>query len=249
MDFTLDRIVRDFMIQDLGLESVDRRYARFMAIAISGLRELYYDNIGGVEKEVLIEVQDNGTANLPLDYIDYYAIGMMNGNSFLSFGLNSNLNALQKDDCGNKATSNMVDNNQVGHTFPISNENSLNENIGRFFGVGGGKSSIGEYKIYKELGYIALSGVEVSSIVLRYKADIQLVNEDYKVDGYSVSALRAYLWLQYVHRNRSFSLGEKQLAKQEYNKASKKALQRHYNFSIYEFLQAWKTGVRSSPKF
>ena len=249
MDFKLDEIVREFMVEDLGLESIDRRYSRFLSIAISGLRDLYYDNIGGVEKEVLLEVNDDETATLPSDFIDYYAIGLVYGNEFASLGLNSNMNALAKDDCGNKVARTTADSDDGGFLYSTTNYNDKSENLGRAFGVGGGRSSIGEYKIYKERGYIALSGVSASNIVLRYKADIQSIDGNYNVHPYSVEAIKAWIWKKYVSRTRSYGLGEKQLADMAYKKAKKQALQRHYSFNIYEFIQAWKTGTRSSPKF
>ena len=86
MDFTLDRVVREFMVDDLGLDAIDRRYARFLSLAISGLRDLYYDNVGGVIKEVVLDVNDDDTVSLPSDYIDYHAIGMVSNGQFLSFG-------------------------------------------------------------------------------------------------------------------------------------------------------------------
>jgi len=144
MGYTLDTVVREFMTDDLGLDAIDRRYARFLSIGISSLQELNHDNIGSIEKEVALEVNENGTVTLPHDYIDYYAIGYCNGTELIGLGLNTNLCNVAVDDCGNRE---MPTEYTEGYFFG-SNFNDKGEDLGGVFGVGGGKSSVGEYKIY-----------------------------------------------------------------------------------------------------
>lgn len=245
MAFTLDTVVRSFMTGRLGLDAIDRRYACFLACAIDGLNDLYNANIGDTEKEVQLEVQDNGTVNLPSDYIDYYAIGFSNGVEFIGLGLNTNLTDVTRDDCGDRVVSeNIFDENYYGGyvTYPY---NDRGEYLGGNFGVGGGRSSVGEYKIYRDKGYIALSGFDGTHITLRYKADINFNNGDTVVHPYNVEAVKSWLWLEYVMKNHS--LGEKQFAKEDYKKKKNQALMQHSRFSVREFLSAYKSGYRSSP--
>src|SRR3989304_1497802 len=231
MDFTLNRIVREFMVDDLGLDAIDRRYSRFLSLAISGLRDLYYDNVGGLIKEVVLDVNDDDTVSLPSDYIDYHAIGGVKNGQFLSLGVNNNYADVYKDDCGDKITpTNETD--SIGYITYYSSRNDLGEDLGRHFGTGDGYSSIGEYKVYRDRGYIALNNSSATQIVLRYKADIESVDGDFIVHPFNVEAIRAWIWNKYVSRSRSHNLGQIQLADKAYKEAKKKALRRHYAFNI-----------------
>lgn len=247
MDFTLDRVVREFMVDDLGLDAIDRRYARFLSLAISGLRDLYYDNVGGVIREVVLDVNDDDTVSLPSDYIEYQAIGMVSNGQFLSFGLNQNYADVYTDDCGDRITPTDTE-SETGYTQFSSSYNDLGENLGREYGVGDGYSSIGDYKIYRDRGYIALSNISAEQIVLRYKADINMVDGDFLVHPYNVEAIKAWIWKKYVGKSRSHNLGQIQLAEKAYKDEKKKALRRHYSFNINEFIQSWKKGQRGSPR-
>lgn len=247
MDFTLDRVVREFMVDDLGLDAIDRRYARFLSLAISGLRDLYYDNLGGVIKEVVLDVNDDETVSLPSDYIEYHAIGAVSNGQFLSLGLNGNYADVYKDNCGDRVTP-TLDDNDMGYFNYYSSFNDKGENLGREFGIGDGYSSIGSYKIYRDRGYIALSGTNASQIVLRYKADIESVDGDFRVHPYNVEPIKAWMWKKYVSKSRSHNLGQIQLADKAYKEAKKQAARRHHSFNINEFIQAWKTGQRGSPR-
>jgi len=250
--YTLDKIVREFMIEDLGLESIDRRYSRFLSTAVSGLRDLIYDNIGSTEKEVILPVNDNDTVDLPSDYIDYYAIGISVGDELWGLGLNQNLTAVRKDDCGNKLPSGFINNprlsNDTINSVDIVYYNDRGESLGRNYGVGGGNNSIGEFKVYPERGYIAVSGYSGGSIVLRYKSDIDFTNGDCVVHGYNVEFIKAWLWYKYVSKSRSHNLGQIQLALQAMNKAKKKTQKQHLSFTAREFISAWKSGFKGSPR-
>lgn len=249
MDFTLDRVVREFMVEDLGLEQIDRRYARYLSSAIGGLRDLYYSSIGNVEKEVLLDVNDNDTVSLPDDFIDYYAIGICSGGELLGLGLNSNMCDVAKDDCGDRVIDNTTSNDDLSGIFSYYTDyNDKGERLGGNYGVGGGRSSIGEYKLYPDKGYIALSGYSGSQIILRYKADISMVDGDYKVHPYNVKPIKDWLWYKYVSKSRSYNLGQVQLAERAYAKSRREAQKRHNSFSAREFLNAWRSGFKGSPR-
>jgi len=249
VSFKLDRLVREFMAEDLGLEQIDRRYPRFLSMAISALRDLRYDNIGGYEKEVVLDVNDNDTVDLPLDYIDYYAIGVCSNGELSGLGVNTNLCDVAKDDCGNRTEDTQVlESDTMGVFSYYTDYNDKGEHLGGNFGVGGGRSNIGQYKIYPDKGYIALQGYTGSQIILRYKADIQSVNGDYEVHPYDVQPIKDWIWYKYVSKSRSSNLGTIQLAERAYAKSKKQAQKRHSSFSVREFLNAYRSGFRGSPR-
>jgi hypothetical protein len=249
MTFTLDRVVREYIAGDLGMEDIDRRYARFLLLGSAAIRNLTNDNVGNVQKEVLLDVNDNDTITLPSDFIDYYAIGMCSGGELVSLGLNSNLCDISKDDCGNRSTPTVIPSgsNIGGVFYSQSDYNDKGENLGKHFGVGGGRSNIGEYKVYPDKGYIALNGYTGSQIVLRYKADLSIVNGDIIVHPYNVQAVKDYIWWKYISKSKGYGLGDKASAKQEWKDSKKKAQKQSYSLSIREIVSAYKSGYRSSP--
>lgn len=249
MAFTLDKIVREFMLGELGLESIDRRYSRFLSLGISALRDLYYDSVGNVPNEVVLDVNDNGTVDLPSDFIDYYALGILSDGELVSLGFNGNLTDISKDDCGVRIEpSNDAEGTDA--LFSFENGGSFNdkgENQGGYYGVGGGKSSIGEFKIYKDKGYIALNGYTGTQIILRYKADINMVDGDFNVHPYNVQPIKDYIWKHYIGKAKGYNLGQIQLANAAYKESKKKAQKQHLSMNAREIVSAFKSGYRSSP--
>ena len=220
-----------------------------MSLAISGLRDLYYDSIGSVETEVLLEVNDNYTVDLPSDYIDYYAIGILSGGELVSLGYNSNLTDISVNDCGDRIAPSTDSDSTDSLLFvqSISEYNDKGERLGGNYGVGGGRSAIGEFKIYADKGYIALDGYNGTHVILRYKADINMIDGDVKVHPYNVQAIKDYIWKHYVSKSRSYNLGQIQLADKAYKESKKKAQKQHSSMSLREIVSALKSGYRSSP--
>ena len=250
MGFTLDKIVREFMLGELGLESIDRRYSRFLSLGISALRDLYNDSVGSVPNEVLLEVNDNGTVDLPSDFIDYYALGILSDGELVALGYNSNMTDISVTDCGVRIEPSS-DSEGTDALFSYSNESSFNdksENLGGHFGIGGGRSSIGEFKVYRDKGYIALNGYTGTQVILRYKADVQMVNGDFYVHEYNVQPVKDYIWKHYIGKSKGYNLGQIQLADKAYKDSRKKAQKQHLSMSLREILSAFKTGYRSSPR-
>jgi len=56
------------------------------------------------------------------------------------------------------------------------------------------------------------------------------------------------LWYKYVSKSRSHNLGQIQLALQAMNKARKKTQKQHLSFTAREFISAWKSGFKGSPR-
>ena len=102
----LDKVVREFMVEDLGLDQMDRRYPRLLQIAINGLRDLNHDSPHFGIKEVVLDMNDNDTVDLPEDFLDYFAIGTCNDDGELQvICKNDNLCVSGRDDCGDLNTS------------------------------------------------------------------------------------------------------------------------------------------------
>lgn len=244
----LDEIIREFYIERLHSTQLDNRYPMFLQTAISGLRDMNIDS-RGIITEVELDVNANDTVDLPNDYIDYLVIGTVNDGVISSLGFNGNMAPRRKDDCGDFfAAGNSNGSENIFFNFNSSHFTKDGQYNGRSFGAGGGGSSNGTYKVYKQDGYIAVSGVTVSKLVLRYLATLKQVDGNFLVDEYYVEALKDWIWWKYVQNQRSYGLAEKQLAQADYFREKKKAINRQYRYNIIEFVNAYQSGYRSSPR-
>jgi hypothetical protein len=219
--FPLEQIVREYMVEDLGLNAIDRRYSRILQIAISGLRNLNYDSPHFGLKEVVLPVSSNDTATLPEDYLDYYALGVTNDVGELQvYSMNSNLTNLRTDACGD-----------------LTPNASANARMSKPF-----------FKMFENEGYVALYGDFKSSVVLRYKSDISKIDGTYQVFAYDVEALKDWIWWRYIRRQKSYGLQEVRDAKRDYGKSKKIATMRHAKFSMSEFMDALRSGYSVGPR-
>ncbi|GAI79610.1 unnamed protein product, partial [marine sediment metagenome] len=235
--------------ESLGASQLDERYPRFLTLAINGLKDLSMDLKNSV-KEVILPVNSNDTVTLPSDFISYIVIGTDDGGTITSLGMNNNLAPRGDDDCGNMLSA--ADNENTEGSFFNYNGSSHFSKDGQFngrdYGAGGGGSSNGVYKVYKDAGYIALSGASASNIVLRYLGAVDKVDGEFQVDEFAVESLKAWIYWKYVQRSRSYSMSEKQMAEMTYYREKKKSEKRFNRFNIVEFVNAYQSGYRSSPR-
>lgn len=243
----LEEVVREFYIEDLGLSQLDDRYPRFLQIAATGLQELNHD-LKTIVTEVILPVNANDTVDLPSNYIDYMVIGVVDGGVISSLGLNNNMSKRTNDDCGNIQDVQSVSDNDSGHfSYNASNHTKDGQFSGRNFGSGGGGNSNGTYKVNKQEGYISLMNVSVEEIILRYMATITQVDGSFMVEEFLVDSIKSFMWHRYVRRMRSYGIGDKQIAEADFNSKRKIALKRGNRFTIPEFMNAFRSGYRSSP--
>lgn len=244
----LDEIIREYYIESLGASQLDERYPRFLALAISGLKDLSMDLKHSI-KEVILPINSNDTVTLPSDFLDYMVIGLDNSGVIESIGMNNNMAPRGYDDCGNiTAAAQGVSDNESFIGLGGANTTKDGQFSGRNYGAGGGGSSNGLYKVYKDFGYISLSGVTASNIVLRYLATVNQIDGEFQVDEFIVESLKAWMHWKYVQRSRSYGVAEKQMAEMTYSKEKKKSEKRFNRFNIVEFVNAYQSGYRSSPR-
>tara|TARA_R110000803_G_scaffold16197_6_gene44484 strand:+ start:5363 stop:6112 length:750 start_codon:yes stop_codon:yes gene_type:complete len=244
----LEEVVREFYIEDLRLAQLDGRYPMFLQSAISGLKELNHD-LKSITTEVILPVNANDTVDLPNNYIDYMVIGLVDGGKMSSLGLNNNMAKRTNDNCGDIEAVAENTSLEVGNGFNYGSNHFTEDGqySGRSFGIGGGGNSNGTYKVYKQEGYIALNSVSATEIILKYLATIEQVDGNFLIEEFLVEALKSWMWYKYIRRAKGYGLGDKQMADIEYKKNKKTALLRSNRFSIPEFLNAYRSGYRSSP--
>ncbi len=259
--YTVDQIIREFMIE-VG-DSNENKYARYLQHAISGLREFNFDlaqGSDGVPTPALLTINDNQTVDLPKDFINYTAIGVLDAAGTLhSLGLN---NAMRRDNtvnnCGDPTlpaplTGNQSVNGMFGGAL-ISWEGFADnfrngEVVGRFFGIGGGTNAYGYYRINKQTAQIELGGVNATLIYLEYLSDLQFVGGEYLVHPFCVEALKCYMYWKMNSRNDRKSGVAKQESRQEYFNEFARAKARFNSFTVDEWRDSFRRYNMQAARF
>lgn len=258
--FSLDQVIRELMIE-LG-ESSENKYARYLQHGISGLREFNFDlsaNNGGSPTCVYLNVNDNQTADLPKDYINYVKIATIDCHGNIhSLGLNNSMafnNAV--DSCGNPIAVVPVSNSSsndnaffTGGSWDGYADNFRNgELVGRLFGIGGGSNPFGYYRINTSTGQIQLGSVTTELIFLEYLSDLSLVDGEYFVHPYCVETLKSYIYWKINLRNPRQSGNVKGEARQEYFNEYFRSKARFYSMNEREWLDTFRKINTAATKF
>ena len=263
---SVDQIVNDFLLTSYGDDYVNNANGVVIRhYALRGIREMGFDIQKRIKSLKLTVNTDNDTAELPDDFVDYTKIGIIGGDGLIYvFAENKNQAAPMKyklDSAGNKIDS---DNDgvfdredakdDVGSRASLSDyesytfRNFLYEgNIGRAYGIGGGKYS-GEFRINFEQNRIELfSTAGYSEIVIEYIAD-EARSTNPSIHIYAENALRSYIYYRLVERKANVPMVEKSRARQEYYNERRLANARLKSFTKEEALKTIRKNYKQSPK-
>jgi hypothetical protein len=272
MEYKLDDIVKEFIIE--GGNAQMNKYPRFYTIAVSGLRELNM-NQSAILRTIEMPIKQNMTCDLPLDYLQYSRIGVLDANGCLkSLAQCDCMSFLQSyNNCGEPevlrpyttsvisttdgsvsdvTTSSSVSSSSNGVAFnPYGGNYRNGEFMGRMFGVGGGGSPYGEYRIDRENHILLVSNLMAGtySIVMEYYADIENINGDFDVHPFIIEPLKAYIYWRSIQRDRNRSVSDKKQAKRDYDIAARWSKKRFTSSTITEWMQAFRSGNNASVKW
>ena len=159
---TIEEVVNDFqlMIDDTSYDKEAQIY-QLRLLALQGLRELTFDVEQKVKTTTITVDSTTLQCTLPADYVKLLRIGYKNSaDEFVSLGYKSDL-SLDATVTSQISEDPYDENNPYFHT-----------DMGRKYGVGGGQSALGYYRINRQDGTInfssALSG---KTIFLEYISD------------------------------------------------------------------------------
>jgi hypothetical protein len=247
--YKLDQIVREFIIE--RGEDTEHNYARFLQLAVNGLRELNMD-ISGSAKMIVLEIKDDMTVDLPHDFINYTKIAICGADGeLMSLGHNPKLcKARYADDCGNITHKSGTANRKGIPTYidNISSHFRNGEMVGRFFGEGGGYNANGQYVLDKERGVIQLSSVDANEIILEYLADVRAIDGNYLVHPYIIETLKRYIHWASMRLKTSIPLQEKEMARRDYYNERRIAGLRFNSFTMDEAKATIRKAFKLSPK-
>ena len=242
------------MVERLGLDAKDNRYARLLQIAISGLREMSYTMDTSKTTKVL-PVNSNDTVDLPYDYIRYIRIGVCRNGKIVSLGLNPKICPMIYDDCGNPEVPKGNKKTNLDKAFVDRNHMSTSmyfnrrmEFTGGVYNARGGQNKLGEYKVIEDDGIIALQGFTGDEVILEYYADIEKVEGKFLVHPYDTETLKDWIWWKYIQNNKTVGTGVKREAERMYYNSLRKSRSNHRRFNIQELMKFYRKGFSSSPK-
>lgn len=220
------------------LNSSDRsmhEQARLYNIGVRGLENEFNLDIQGQFLTVLLDVQTNKTVELPVGYINYSKIGIVNGNGeFVCLKRNdqlSNYHAIYYDQANRNAGVPTI--NTLGNPFqPNGTTGSYPQytywynfwqqgTSFNLYGLPSGTATIGTYKIDIGANVILLNPeFQYPQVLLEYLSDGYNENdEDYMIDSRCAEAMLAWIrWQSKVDTNKKTTESElARLERQYYN--------------------------------
>ena len=161
-DYTnIDELVNDFqlMIDDTSYDKEAQIY-QLRLLALQGLRELTFD-VEQVVKTTTKSVDSLLQATLPTDYVKLLRVGYKNNeNEFVPLGYKSNL------------TLDSTITAQVNDDIYDENNPYYHVDLGKKFGVGGGKNTLGYYRINRNDNVINFSSeLSGKTVFMEYISD------------------------------------------------------------------------------
>lgn len=220
---SLDSIVRNTLIKR-GYSL--HYYIQFIVYARECLRELTFDDLQ-VFNEKLIPINGTNSFDLPVDYVDYVLCGIPLSQSIRPLVEDKKMTSLNNFD----STFNIVPyvNNtdeDVAAIIPYNglslgnwyttHSNDYGESTGRFFG--GGRFYSDTFKVCPERNQIqlneSLQGFDYA--YLRYLSNGADSGASTTIDPYFEQTISTYIMWQHKENNRTYGIGERQVAKAEY---------------------------------
>jgi hypothetical protein len=192
IDYTdIDQLVNDFqlMMDDTSYDKEAQIY-QLRLLAMQGLRELTFDVEQSVKTTTLLVDSTTLQCTLPNDYLKLLKVGYKNDDgNFVSLGYDSNL-SLDSSVSSGVGSSSYDENNPYYHT-----------DIGKKFGVGGGKNSLGYYRLNRNDNTINFSSdLSGKTIFIEYISDgTNITENDRAADHIIKLTFNNYneLWIPY----------------------------------------------------
>ena len=236
-------------LMDLG-DTTNHKEMRMLGWAFDGVSKFLA--MGFNLKQVVLEVSDLNTVNVPSDFHAYRILAASNGDKLIALSENRRINImLPINECGDE-----IKHNKCCHGDVYNFYSSTNYQNGHYNDYGkSGSNSAGQMRLDYERRQFILSGVTASHLFLEYYSilDQGCLDVDYEVDERIAEAIRAYVIMK-SHSpslNKRADLNAFQVAQMDYKDEARRAHAKLYPLGIEEvhtaFLNAYKlttTGVR-----
>lgn len=255
-DMTLDQVVREYLIES---QQPEHKYVQALQFGISCMRELNFD-VTGVPSIKILDVNSDDTVDLPSDYINYVRLGFTDSTGgFQELGRN-NLIALNRtlDDCGQRGERIPPDNESLDpqrDALPGSYVNYYSthfrngQNIGAYYGLGGGNNGNGLFRIDKDFNQIQLDSYRGGdTITLEYLSDPKKANGEFVVIPFAIETVKSFIQWKMALNHPRMRVDSPYL-KTLHDKNKKKLRARIKSSSVQDILQSFRLANKQSPKF
>lgn len=221
---TLDKIVRNTLMKK-GYPL--HFYVQFLVYGREALKELTMDDLKVFNTKIL-PVNSYNAVEIPADYLDYVVVGVMTGQGIRPLVETNKMNVLNNFDSNYNIKEWTGSNEEPNGSsliyyggFPFSqwftvHFNAYGEAIGRYFGNRGGYADT--FTVAKNRNQIQLNehlaGLE--NIYLQYVSDGSDSGSATTIDPQAELTIQSYINWQHKEQNRTYGLGERQIAKDEF---------------------------------
>jgi hypothetical protein len=257
---TVDSIVRGAM-SAMGEESL-HKYQRCLQFGLQAAKTFYMDS-ARVVKTTKLTMSDIKQVDLPTDFVDWVKVGVVCGDRIKVFGVNENLPILVDEDaCGNIVAYDNSDcdvnsfpadiSNYGGYPF-LNYINEYGEITGGLYGVGGGYTDIGYFRVLQSTGSGAKlqfnSEVNTSDVYIEYISNGFDPNTETVVHAYAADAIEFYIHWRIAWHKYGAASRDAQGAKAEYYDELHRARRRMMDLTTRDVLELSRKYYTQSPKY
>jgi hypothetical protein len=218
---TLDYIVSSYILK---AQEDDRYYETYLQYAIQGLEQLRLGAMSHV-KVAHLTLDENNTAPLPSDFIDYTVIGVCDGGRIRELSENPNICLPTELECGLY---------QRNVTTTDENEN-LHKQSWSYTAEGGFNTAY--FRVDKagwRIVFLNDASANGTPIIMEYIAND--ITKDSIIPRDAVPVLEAYINYVKVEYNSNVNIGEKRMAQRNYRNKRRQYRAGTYSFTAKRFL-------------
>lgn len=252
---SLKSIVKDVLMQK-GYSL--HWYIQFLVYAKNCLRELSFDDLKVINTKK-IPTNDQNAIDLPDDYQDYVRVCVPVGQNIKPLVETDKINSLvARDDTTFDPTTYslnaVADTNTTfyGYLYPFYwnsvNWNEFGEVTGRYFGIGASTQD-DVFKVVKERNQIQITeNLVTENVILEYISDGMDADSATRVDVYAQATIDAYIKWQHKANNRTYNMGEQQMAQQEYKDQRAILRARLSDLTMEKYKRLFQRASYAAPK-
>jgi hypothetical protein len=229
------------------IDDDERDFERLLQLAIEGYSNDLNLSVMPSIKTIELIPDDINTVALPPDFVDYTAIGYESDGRIYTFTNDNKIKLPTSFQCGDLKRTNTTGSDDVNEIYSFSGYYSdASSQYIKYYGQVGGHNST-YYRIDLEHGRIIMLGNTPSKVILEYVSS-GVGDGAMVVPRRAVPALKNYVHWKRINYSREYSMGEKNIAKNEYIAEKMKLFAANHAFTMDEYLDDKYKTMKQTPK-